>query len=343
MIVVATLPEFSLDSLHHLQIQITRGLIKQSLCYLWFDGSCVELTNQGRLRYPSGTSSSYQINSNQSVSLVIGASGHLSRIPTAGWSFSSIHCFNDVLPANSAFNIYEKGALYRGCFQQNQLVNEDSVALALFPENYSFIPSEKCGIIKNGVSSLTGYERPVGAFLSDSLGTHSDALELLMPMSPLVALFGVGGLELFLSLIEQAETVDTLKDALDCFGCAIKLSKKLATDTESQTALPILASLLKKKKDLLNAKEIFQAVCKITGTSDLDSAFRSPSKDNPQLMGVNLEALEVLLIDLSLWKDSECFRLVLEHLTDLLDESYSTSHLKGIFQIKFKIIYIYII
>ena len=56
-------------------------------------------------------------------------------------------------------------------------------------------------------------------------------------------------------------------------------------------------------------------------------------------MGVNLEALEVLLIDLSLWKDSECFRLVLEHLTDLLDETYSTSHLKGINNLYFEFKY----
>ena len=71
-------------------------------------------------------------------------------------------------------------------------------------------------------------------FVTVCKGTNSDAIELLMPMSPLVALFGVGGLELFLSLIEQAETVDTLKDALNCFGCAIKLSKKLSTEVDSQ-------------------------------------------------------------------------------------------------------------
>ena len=107
--VVALLPErFNLGTSHHLQIQITRGLIKQSLCYLWFDGACVELTNQGKLRYPSGSSSSYQITTSQSVTVTIGGSSTLNRIPTAIWSFSSIHCFNDVLPANSAFNIFEK-------------------------------------------------------------------------------------------------------------------------------------------------------------------------------------------------------------------------------------------
>jgi hypothetical protein len=48
--VVAALPEhFELGKAHHVQVQITRGLIKQSLCYLWFDGGCVELTNQEQL------------------------------------------------------------------------------------------------------------------------------------------------------------------------------------------------------------------------------------------------------------------------------------------------------
>ena len=80
--VVATLPErFTLGEMHHIQVQITRGLIKQSLCYLWFDGACVELTNQGKLRYPSGSSSSYHINTSQSVSVTIGASSVLNRVP----------------------------------------------------------------------------------------------------------------------------------------------------------------------------------------------------------------------------------------------------------------------
>ena len=251
----------------------------------------------------------------------------------ATWSFSSIHCFNDVLTANSAFNIYEKGAHYRGCFQQNQLVHEDSVALVLFPENYSYLESEQCGMIKNGISSLTGHERAIGAFLSDLLGSIGDSIELLMPRSPLDGLLGIGGPQLFLSLINQAETVATLIHALESFSFAINLSERVSDEFEAERAIPILAYLLKQKKDLLNSKAVFDAVLKITKTSDSDSVFEEEEKETASqpvvAESVNMQAVECLLINLELWRDTDSFRFVLEHLIELIDDPYSTGHLKG--------------
>ena len=114
------------------------------------------------------------------------------------------------------------------------------MALALFPENYTCFDNEQCGMIKNGISSLTGHERALGAFLSELVGTVGHSIELLIPKSPLDGLLGVGGPQIFLSLIHQSESVESLSDALQSFSCAINLSQRISVEFDTERAIPIL-------------------------------------------------------------------------------------------------------
>jgi hypothetical protein len=91
------------------------------------------------------------------------------------------------------------------------------------------------------------------------VGTSGQSIELLMPISPLDGIIGIGGPQLFLSLVDQAESVETLVDALQCFSFAINLGKRISSEFEAENSIPILAYLLKQKKELLNSKAVFDS------------------------------------------------------------------------------------
>ena len=71
---------------------------------------------------------------------------------------------------------------------------------------------------------------------------------------------------------------------------------------------------------------MFNAVLQISRTIDSDSAF---VKQIGVTDTVNMLAIEYLIIDLSLWRSSESFKFVLEHIIELIDDPYAVGHLKG--------------
>ena len=91
-----------------------------------------------------------------------------------------------------------------------------------------------------------------------------------------------------------------------------------------------MAYLLKQKKELLNSRSVFNAVLQITNTADSDINGSNGVKEKSlQSDDVNMLAVEYLLIDLSLWRESETFRFVLEHIIELIEDPYSIGLLKG--------------
>ena len=289
--VVGTLP-IQIDKHHNIIVQLSRGFVKQSLCYVWLDGQCIELTNQGRLKYPTASASSYNIASQGShVSLHVGSHSYIHRFPKTKWSISSLHFINEVTQSTLAVSVASLGPSFRGCYRTNQIVSDEATLIALFPENYI---TEK--IFRNA-GTLN-----IDIISSEFPGTFAHPIQLRLAPSAATNLAGLGGELLFLSLIEQSDSPDKLIYSVNCISL-------LEIEEHFEFKILNLTAFLLKEKSNLVSQELLSSILKITRT-------KTPATANPKTM--NLTAIELLLMDLSLWQSSSIFRLVLAHLVELM-------------------------
>ena len=285
---------------HSLVIQLIRGFVKQSLCYAWLDGKCVELTNQGRLRYPGASSnSSYQLSGNPSISLHSGIHSHLIRRPRCKWALHSMHFFNEVTQPTLAYSIVTMGEHYNGCYRANQLVSDEATLIALYPHNFTDGKLHNTGTAGNN-AIIT---------LATLPGTYNHPIQIMSTPSSFRTLMGLGGEALFLGMIDQADTPEKLVIAVEC--CAAIMPVQGVQFPEAKF-LGLIAMLIRRKSQLATV-ELLLSVRKITRTTMMEQGTGAEQ--------FNLVAIEHLLIDLTLWQGTPVFRTVLSHLVDIIKKT----------------------
>ena len=281
---------------HSLVIQLIRGFVKQSLCYAWLDGKCVELTNQGRLRYPGASSnSSYQLSANPSISLHSGIHKYLIRRPKCKWALHSLHFFHEVTQPTLAYSIVTMGEHYNGCYRANQLVSDEATLISLYPHNY-----ESNRIHNTGTAGSNAVIK-----LATQPGTFNHPVQILSTPSSFRTLMGLGGETLFLGMIHQADTPDKLVIAVECCAAIMPIQGVQSPETKF---LGLIAMLIKHKNQLAT-QELLLSVMKITRTTMIATS---------NVEQFNLIGIEHLLIDLTLWQGTHVFRSVLGHLVDIM-------------------------
>ena len=273
---------------HHLVVQCVKGFVKQSLCYIWFDGHCVELSNQGRLKYPCNSSSSYNIQSAvNTVALHSGAHDHITRLPTLKWTMSSLHFINEVCQGSFASTVFKFGPSYRGQFRNtNGIVNEESVLIAIYPEN---------GINDDVKIQNAGQMSQCEIVLSDLPGTYGHGIQYHSGPNSMHHLLGLGGEVLFLSLIDQADSPEKLTQAIKCISL-------IPLDEYIQFRIINLTAFLIRQKSVFVTETLFDILLDITKTKN-----GNVPKD--------LIPIEHLLIDLTLWEHTSIFSHILGMVT----------------------------